>query len=128
MTDLLEFISGLLDGVALITLAVAIGGVVYTLIVLQILKATDPVQKRACTQTLRASFWGATGFGFCRLAQLVLKPWALADATGEWAVDMFFKTQVFQSTATSIVLIFGLGTILSRIRRSPKTKHSGLWP
>ena len=128
MTDLLEFISGLLDGVALITLAVAIGGVVYALVVLRILSETDPVQQRACTETLQASIWGAMGFGVCRLIQLILKPWALADATGEWALNVFFKTQVFQFTTISIVLSFGLVIALARVRPDPKNTVLWTWP
>ena len=125
MTNLLEFISGLLDGVALITLAVAIGGVVYALVVLRILSETDPVQHRACTESLEASYWGAMGFGLCRLIQLILKPWALADATGEWALNVFFKTQVFQFTTISILLSFGLAIALARVRHHQK--HTVLW-
>ena len=127
MTDLLEFISGLLDGVALISLAVAIGGVVYALIVLRILSETGPVQERACTQTIQASYWGAMGFGVCRLVQLILKPWALADATGEWALSVFFKTHVFQFTAISIVLSFGLAIALARVRPHPKNTILWTW-
>ena len=108
MTDLLEFISGLLDGVALIALAVAIGGAAYALMVLRVLKEDNPLHEKISSSVLRASFWGTVAFGLCRLTQLILKPWALADATGVWAMDLFLKTQVFQSTATSVVLIFGL--------------------
>ena len=128
MTDLLEFISGLLDGVALITLSVAIGGVVYALVVLRILSESDPVQKRACTETLQASYWGTVGFGVCRLIQLILKPWALADTTGEWALNVFFKTQVFQFTTISIVLSFGLAIALARVRHHPKNTVLWTWP
>ena len=128
MTDLLEFISGLLDGVALLTLSVAIGGVVYALVVLRILTEKDPVQQHACTATLQASFWGTMGFGVCRLIQLILKPWALADTTGEWALDMFFQTQVFQFTSISVVLSFGLAIALARVRRHLHRPVLWVWP
>ena len=128
MTDLLEFISGLLDGVALIALSMAIGGVVYALVVLRVLSETEPVQQRAWTETLRASFWGIVGFGVCRLIQLVLKPWALADTTGEWALNVFFQTQVFQFTAISIVLSFGLAIALARVRHHPNNTALWTWP
>ena len=125
MTDLLEFISGLIDGFTLLALAVSIGGVAYTLIVLRTLSEINPVLEKASAHALQASFWGATGFGICRLAQLVLKPWALADATGVWAIESFLKTQVFQSTASSTVLIFVLAAILSALRQRPK--NTTLW-
>ena len=127
MTDILEFISGLLDGAALIALAVAIGGAAYALMVLRVLKETHPVQEQVSSPTLRASYWGAVIFGLCRLIQLVLKPWALADATGVWAIDLFIKTQVFQSTATSVVLIFGLAWLLSLVRQQPKSLKYWTW-
>ena len=120
MTDILEFISGLLDGVALISLAIAIGGAAYALVVLRVLNQNNPVPEKVSAYTLQASLWGAMAFGLCRLAQLILKPWALADATGVWAMDLFLQTQVFQSTATSVVLIFGFAFILSLVRRQPQ--------
>jgi putative copper resistance protein D len=127
MTDLLEFISGLLDGMALMALAVAIGGAAYSLLVLRVLGETNPVQEKVSAYTLRASLWGAMAFGLCRLAQLILKPWALADATGVWAMDLFLKTQVFQSTATSVVLIFGLALALPWVRHHPHNLTHWSW-
>jgi len=127
MTDLLEFISGLIDGVALIALAMAIGGAAFTLIVLRVLKENNPLTEKVSASTLQAGFWGAVVFGLCRLAQLILKPWALADSAGVWAMDLFLKTQVFQSTATSVVLIFGLAFLLSLVRRQPNNLTFWTW-
>ena len=127
MTDILEFISGLLDGVALISLAIAIGGAAYALVVLRVLNQNNPVPEKVSAYTVQASLLGAMAFGLCRLAQLILKPWALADATGVWAMDLFLQTQVFQSTATSVVLIFGFAFILSLVRRQPKNLTYWVW-
>ena len=127
MTDLLEFISGLLDGVALIALAVAIGGAAYALMVLRVLKEDNPLNKKISSSILRASFWGTVAFGLFRLTQLILKPWALADVTGVWAMDLFLKTQVFQSTAASVVLIFGLAFLFSLVRRQPNNLTLWTW-
>lgn len=127
MTELLEFTSGLLDGAALIGLAVATGGVAYVLMVLRILNETNPLQQKLSDHILRATLWGSLGFGFSRLAHLILKPWALADATGVWTFDLFIKTQVFQFTATSVGLIFGLAIFLFWIRQNPQNRSLWTW-
>ncbi len=117
MTTLLEFISGLLDGVGLVMLAVTVGGVGYTLFVLGVTRDLSPIRKLAADQVLRMTCASAGTVALVRLVQLTLKPWALAGAIGRWDLQAFAKTQVFQSGIVSVVLALCLGAAVFWVRR-----------
>lgn len=125
MTDLLEFVSGLLDGLGLVALAITIGGIGYSLVILRIWDGGLPHQEqlniRACSFTL----WGALALGGIRLLQLLLKPWALADATGLWALEPFMQTHVFRLSVISLGLAWLLAFQLRRIRNAHEGR--GIW-
>ncbi len=117
MTTLLEFISGLLDGVGLVALAVAVGGIAYALIVLRAAGTLPPLLEPAARQTVKASALAAAALAIIRLLQLILKFLALADAMDRWAFGAFAKTQVFQSGLASILLIMTLAGALAWLNR-----------
>ena len=92
MTTLLEFISGLLDGVGLIALAVAVGGIAYALIVLRAAGTLPPLLEPAARHTLKASALAAAALAIIRLLQLILKSQEDERLVGELAeVVGFFQ-------------------------------------
>ncbi|RMH37339.1 MAG: hypothetical protein D6690_02940 [Nitrospirae bacterium] len=125
MTDLLEFVGGLLDGLGLVALAIMIGGIGYTLTILRIRCGGLPYQNRLGALALSFTFYGALALGGVRFLQLLLKPLALADATSFWALERFIRTHVFQLNAVSLGLICLLAVQLERARRSPARR--GIW-
>jgi len=120
MTDILEFVSGLLEGMSLIAMALAIGGVVYMAFILRLRNETGLLQNLAGPCTATVSIFGAAGLACCQLGQLILKPWELVDATGGWAFEAFSQTQVFQFQTGGVLLAVALTLSLFWLRRAPK--------
>ncbi len=104
MTIILEFLSGLLDGFGLVALAAGVGGIAYALFVLRPVEDFSTARATAFRWSLNAAAGGLVAVAVIRLAQLALKPFALADIMGADAIVAFTKTQVFQSGILSVVL------------------------
>lgn len=118
MTDLLEFISGLLDGVALIALALVLGGIACTLVVLRAIHDHRPVLQAAGQRVLFLTLISAVILAGLRVLQLLMKSLALADAIGQSAFSAFAQTQVFQFGLHSILLILVVVVALSVVRKN----------
>ncbi|MEC9005625.1 MAG: CopD family protein [Nitrospirota bacterium] len=108
MTAILEFTSGLLDGVALLALALVLGGLSCALAVVRVLHGYHPVLHEAVQQVLSLTLFSGVSLIGLRILQLVMKPMAFMDVTGSSAFSAFSETQVFQHEALSIVLTVGL--------------------
>ena len=119
MTGLLEFISGMLDGLGLIAMALAVGGVVYVLAVIQIPWEDSPILRRHAGQALGIASVAAAVLTVFRIAQLLIKPLALAEEPGQWDLQTFAQTQVFRSGLVGIGLLLGLAAALAWLRRDP---------
>lgn len=122
MAALLEFVSGIVDGLGLLALAVSIGGLVYALAVCRGWVAGSEVERRATADSLLAVVLGAGLVALLRLIQLVLKPWALADSTGAWAIEPFLHTQVFRAGLSAVLLAIGLAGAALWLRRAPERR------
>ena len=77
MTAILEFISGLLDGVALLALALVLGGLGSALAVVRVLHSHHPVLHEAVQRVLSLTLFSGVCLIGLRILQLVLKPMAL---------------------------------------------------
>jgi copper resistance protein D len=122
MTDLLEFFSGLLDGLGLIALAVCVGGIGYLLIILRVTGSPLPGQALLTRRALTMTMVGAFTLMGIRTLRLVLKPLALGDAMSFGSLAHFLQTQVFWANAISVGLICLLAVLLWRIRRQPANR------
>lgn len=111
MTTLIEFASGLLDGCALVALAMSAGGIAYALVVLRALRRQSAADRCATEFSIGIVTVAAALLAGCRLAQLVMKPWALAGHTGDWAIEPFLQTDVFQVGLVSVGLAVYLAVI-----------------
>jgi copper resistance protein D len=105
MPDLLEFISGLLDGVALIALALVLGGIGCVLGVLRITHDDRAVLRAGAQRVLGVTLLSAMVLAGLRILQLIMKPLALSYAMGASAFTAFSQTQVFQFSVISVVLL-----------------------
>jgi len=117
MTSLLEFITGMLDGAGLIAMALVIGGLVYTLAVVRAPWNESALLRRHAEQTLGIASIAAMILTLFRVAQLLLKPLALADEPGRWELGTFAQTQVFRFGVTGILFAFGLAVALAWLRQ-----------
>lgn len=117
MTTLIEFISGLLDGCALVALALSAGGIAHALVVLRALSHQSPTERRATESSIGVVTVAAALLAGFRLAQLVMTPWALAGDTGDWTIEPFLQTDVFQAGMVSVGLAACLSIIAFWLRK-----------
>ncbi len=108
MTDLLEFISGLLDGVSLVAMALVLGGIGCLLAVLRITRDDRPIFHAGAQRVLGVTLASAMCLAGLRALQLFMKPLALSNAMGSSAFAAFAKTQVFHYSVISVVALMGL--------------------
>ncbi len=109
MTTIIEYFNGLLEGCALIALALSAGGIAHGLVVLRALGAQARPERLATESSIAIVTVAAAVLAGCRLVQLGVKPWALAGNTGDWALEPFLHTDVFQAGMASV----GLAACLS---------------
>ncbi len=118
MTTLIEFTNGLLDGCALAALALSAGGIAYALIVLRALGRQSTAERRATEFSIGVVTVAAAILAGLRLVQLAMKPWALAGDTGDWAIEPFLRTDVFQAGMASVGLAACLSSIAFWLRKN----------
>ena len=123
MTELLEFISGLLDGAALFSLSLALGGLACTLVVLRPMYAQDPVVRSAGDVLLMVSVWSLCALAGFRSLQLAVKALALTDGFGSLGLQAVLQTRFFRFGAFGILLALGMAWSVARVRRDV----SGRW-
>ena len=118
MTELAEFVSGLMDGLVLMGMALAIGGVAYALVVLRLPINPSPIVTSIGRETLRVASAGAVAAAGVRLVEiLVLKPLAFAEDSGEWELGALAQTQAFRFGLLSVAVVALLGGSLAWLRR-----------
>lgn len=117
MTTLVEFVGGLLDGVALMALALALGGVACTLVILRPVQGGDSCLRLAGHALLRVSLFSICVVAGVRVMQLALKGWALADGFAGATVHVLFQTQLFRSGLCAVLLAVGVAASVAWLRR-----------
>jgi len=125
MTDLLEFISGLLDGVSLIALALVLGGIGCTLVVLRVTQDDRPILRAGAQRVLGVTLASAMCLTGLRAFQLLMKPLALSNVMGFSAFPAFAQTQVFHFSLISVALLSGLVVTLMVVKRNMLSR--GRW-
>jgi len=119
MTDLLEFISGLLDGLALVVLAGVLGGLGCLLVVLRVTQDPRLIIQKSSQHVLGLTLGSAVLLLWLRILQLVLKYLALREVLEGSALTAFAQTRVFQFGLLSIVLSLGLIGALMWVKSQP---------
>lgn len=117
MTTLLEFISGLLDGATLIAVALSLGGIACTFVILRPIDDRDPFVRRAGDTLLQVSFLSICAVAGLRVIQLALKGVALADGLAGATLHAFLQTQLFRSWLWAVLLALGIAASVAWLRR-----------
>lgn len=117
MTVLFEFISGLLDGVALIALALCLGGVACTLVILRPMQDQGPCIRLAGHTLLRVSLLSIGVVAGLRVIQVTLKGLALTDGFAGATVHVLFQTHLFRSGLWAVLLAVGVAAAVTWLRR-----------
>lgn len=117
MTTLFELFSGLLDGVALVALALCLGGVACTFVILRPMQDQGPCIRLAGHTLLRVSLVSICAVAGLRVIQLALKGLALADGFAGATVHVFFQTHLFRSELWAVLLAVGVAASVAWLRR-----------
>ena len=117
MTALFEFFSGLLDGVALVALALCLGGVACTLVILRPMQDQAPCIRLAGHTLLRVSLLSICVVAGLHVIRLALKGLALADGFAGATVYVFFQTHLFRSGLWAVLLAVGVAASVTWFRR-----------
>lgn len=116
MTALFEFVSGLLDGVALMALALSLGGVACTFVTLRPMQDRDSRLRLAGHALLGVSLFSICVVAGVRVMQLALKGLALADGFAGATVHVFFQTHLFRSGLCAVLLAVGVAASVAWLR------------
>ncbi len=122
MTELLEFISGVLDGAALVALSLALGGLACTLVILRPIHDQDPFIRSASDTLLKESILSLFAMAGLRVLQLALKALALSDALGSVDLPSLVQTRLFQFGSSGVLLTLGIAWAVARVRRDVTRK------
>lgn len=118
MTELMESINGLMDGLVLMGMALAVGGVAYALAVLRLSISPSPAVTSLGRETLRLASAAAVAVGGMRLVELlILKPMVFAEESGPLELAPLAQTQAFRFGLLSVALAALLGAGLAWLRR-----------
>ena len=117
MTELLEFVSGLLDGAALVALSVSLGGVACVLVILRPIRDQDSVVRVAGDALLRVSVLSLCALTGLRILQLALKAVVLSDGLGFLDLQAFMQTRFFRFGVAGILLTLCVAGSVANLRR-----------
>lgn len=87
------FLEVILRSLAIIGLVLAIGGIVFSLVVLRPWRLDRFFSPEALDRTLRIVMAGSVVIAVSQTASLLITPWALADEFGRWPVGEFLLTR-----------------------------------
>ena len=117
MTELLEFISGLLDGAAIVALSLALGGMACTLVILRPIHDQDPVIRSASHTLLTVSVLSLCAMVGLRVLRLALTVLVLSDGPGFSGGQAFIQTRLFRFGTSGILLALGMAWSVTMTRR-----------
>src|SRR5262245_28069220 len=118
MQGFADFFDSLLGGAMLLGLSLAVGGIVWGLVVLRPgdRAAGDPVVRR-CLVLLGG---GAVGLALCQATKLLLKALVLGEYLGPGAFARFAATVQFRAGAARTLLALALAVAASWVARRPQ--------
>ena len=92
MQALANMLDTLLENLLLITYACAMGGLVWSLLLLKPWRHHVPAESGLASQSLVLMRWGALGMAVVQLAKLVTHAWLLAEAFQRWPFPDYVYT------------------------------------
>jgi copper resistance protein D len=115
-----DFLTGLLRGIGLVSLAVAAGGVVWGLVVLRAPWAGD-LPPRAARRCLGIVGLGAVALALAQSGALLLENYVLSTMLGRTALGELLGTAYVAASIGRVVLALVLAFTVVRLRATPRT-------
>jgi len=116
------FIEVLLRSITIIGFSLAMGGIFFTLIILRPFSNASPLTELLVRRTLILILIGSILVGVSQGLVLIIEPWALADALGQWPISQFLKTNFAHAGLVHAGLAFCLSIITSSLRKRPLSR------
>ena len=109
MQALANMLDMLLENVLLITYACAMGGLVWSLLLLKPWRTHAPAEGDLASQSLALMRWGALGMAVVQLTKLATHAWLLAEAFQRWPFPDYVYTLQCQAGLSRVLVAAGLG-------------------
>ena len=119
MTTLLEFVSGLLDGLGLLAFSLLLGGLAYVVVVLQGSRLPPSPNPSLSQRSFDVIFYSGATLIALRLLQLCFKYAALGQVVGDDLWAAFVQTELFRAGLLSVGIIGGLVWSVRWVSRQP---------
>ena len=110
MQALANMLNTFLEDLLLITYACAIGGLVWSVLLLKPWKHRLPAESGLASLSLALMRWGALGMALVQLARLVTHAWLLAEAFQRWPFPDYVQTLQCQAGLSRALLAVSLAT------------------
>lgn len=125
MKGLAETLDGLISGLTLVALALALAGLPWALVVRRAAGAAgggEAEARPALAQAFRLAAWGAGAAAGLGLAEFGVKAWLLAVALERSPFPQFFETVAGVFTLLRSLLAAGFAAAAWRLRRKPEDR------
>ena len=109
MQALANMLDMLLENLLLITYACAMGGLVWSLLLLKPWRTHAPAEGDLASQSLALMRWGALGMAVVQLAKLATHAWLLAEAFQRWPFPDYVYTLQCQAGLSRALVAAGPG-------------------
>jgi copper resistance protein D len=119
MPALANMVNTLLDNLLLLIFACAMGGLVWSLLLLRPWRDDAPAESGLASVSLALLLWGALGTGMMQLVKLVAHAWLLAEAFHRWPFPDYLYTLQCQAGLSRALSAGGLGIAGLWLRRRP---------
>jgi putative copper resistance protein D len=114
-----NMINTLLDDLLLLTFACAMGGLVWSLLLLKPWRHDTAAESGLAAISLALLQWAALGMGMMQLVKLVAHGWLLAEAFQRWPFPDYIYTLQCQAGLSRALWAGGLGVAGLWLRRRP---------
>ena len=120
MQALANVLNTLLEGLLVIAHACAMGGLVWSLLLLRPWRHHTPAESDFASRSIALMRWGALGMAAMQLAKLATHAWLLAETFQRWPFPDYVYTLQCQAGLSRALLAGGLGMAGRWLERRPR--------